>query len=115
MTRVLIVDDSDGVRAAVSMLLEDEGFETLAVSTYAQALDQFKSGKFSLALIDAHLGTHSGVELARELLSQDPQAVIVLMSGAVFHDPTAGLPILQKPFSKRELLEFIHRVLDQAA
>lgn len=119
---VLVVDDSDGICAAVSTLLEDAGFEVRTASNYKQTIQLASESDFHVFLIDARLGPDSGLDLARELLSRRPRAKIIIMSGADFdgeemksQGQRLKLPVLQKPFSRQELLDCVRRVADKAA
>jgi DNA-binding NtrC family response regulator len=115
---VLVVDDSDGVCAAVSMLLEEAGYAVESASGYTQALRSAAQNAFDLLIIDAQLGFESGIDLAGQVLSRRPESKIIIMSGADLHDSADGLlklPILQKPFSRQELIECVQRVAEKAA
>ncbi len=113
---ILVVDDSEGVRAAVSMLLEDHGITAFTASNQQEALNAIQHAEYDLVLVDVQLGVESGLTLATEVLVQRPKTKIILMSGAdvpVHSHPE--LPVLQKPFARAELLECIQKVLELAA
>jgi DNA-binding response OmpR family regulator len=113
---ILVVDDSEGVRAAVSMLLEEQGIDAVTASNPAEALSAILQAEYDLILIDVHLGTESGIALAMNVREQRPNSKIILMSGSgVNLEPHTGLPMLLKPFAREELLDCIRKVLDRAA
>jgi len=113
---ILVVDDSEGVRAAVSMLLEDQGFEAVSASNCAEALAAVLQAEYDVILIDVQLGNESGIALAMRVREQRPNSKIILMSGSgVDLEPHTGLPMLLKPFAREELLDCLRKVLDLAA
>jgi DNA-binding response OmpR family regulator len=117
---ILVVDDSSAVCAAVSMLLEDDGFLVETSESYSEALRITEDQPFDLILIDAQLGLDSGLKLAEELLARLPDSKIVIMSGAdlnLHHHSAdvARLPVLPKPFNREELLNCIRKVTERAA
>lgn len=52
---ILIVDDDNAVRMALSLALERAGFEPLAVGNEAEALDAVRSGRVELVILDMNL------------------------------------------------------------
>lgn len=117
---ILVVDDSSAVCAAVSMLLEDDGFLVETSESYSEALRIAQDQPFDLILIDAQLGLDSGLKLAQELLVRLPESKIVIMSGADLNlhyssADVAQLPVLPKPFNREELLNCVRKVTERAA
>ncbi len=113
---VLVIDDSEGVCAAVSMLLESEGYEVESALSYEEALAFVARSRFDVLLVDANLGERSGTELIPELMGRLPLAKPVLMTGSHVDDLShVPYPKLQKPFTRQELVECLRRVVDRAA
>jgi DNA-binding NtrC family response regulator len=119
---VLIVDDSEGVCLAVSMMLEKHGFKTQTAHDSKGALSLADAHTFDIILIDRILGRESGLDLAEHLLVSAPKSRIIIMSGSVTirvemeaHPQLRRLALLQKPFTRQELLDCLHAVLDNAA
>jgi DNA-binding response OmpR family regulator len=82
--RVLLVDDSDAVRATTGALLEDAGHSVVAVDSLAAARRVFAqepSPPFDLALLDLTLQDGSGTALVPELRRRHPSAAIVIITG----------------------------------
>lgn len=113
---VLIVDDSEGVCAAVSMLLESEGFEVDSALSYEEALAAVERSRFDILLVDVNLGGRSGVELIPKLVARVPSAKPILMTGSHVDDLShVNYPKLQKPFTRQELVECLRRAIERAA
>jgi DNA-binding NarL/FixJ family response regulator len=81
--RCLLVDDSDALIEATSVLLQREGMTVAGVaSNSAKALRQARALRPDVILVDIGLGDESGFDLAR-LLAQDGQdgnAEVILIS-----------------------------------
>ena len=119
---VLIVDDSEGVCLAISMMLEKHGFQTQTAHNASDGLRLAQNQHFDVILMDRTLGSDSGLTVAEQLLQADPGLRIVVMSGSVTvraemdkHPRVSKLPLLLKPFSQRELLDCLRAILDRAA
>ena len=119
---VLIVDDSEGICLALSMMLEKSGFHTKTAHTAAAALSLAREALFDVIIVDHNLGRESGLVLAEQLRHLNPALRMVMMSGSVnlhvemeSHPEVRSLPILQKPFSRQELLDLLRSVIDEAA
>jgi DNA-binding NtrC family response regulator len=119
---VLIVDDSEGVCLALSMMLEKSGFRTQTAHGVEEGLRLADQQPHDVLLLDRCLGSDSGFILAEQVLRSNPTQRIVIMSGSVDmhvemerHPALRHLPVLQKPFSRQELLDCIRAIIDKAA
>ncbi|HVK80274.1 MAG TPA: ATP-binding protein, partial [Verrucomicrobiae bacterium] len=109
--RVLLVDDDELVRDALTHTLTESGFSINAVSNTNAALAQAASNTFDLAIIDVALGPQeSGVDLAHALAGSLPELKILLISGyspEKLDADTSAIAFLQKPFTQETLLSSI--------
>ncbi len=111
--RILLVEDSEGVREFASMVLGENGYIVYSATTVEEALNVFKKekGKFDLVISDVVLPDKSGIKLAQELNIQNPELPILLSSG--YTDQKLQWPIirekgfrlLQKPYAFIDLLK----------
>ncbi|GFO67521.1 hypothetical protein GMLC_11000 [Geomonas limicola] len=122
---VLIMDDEHIVRKVATKMLESLGYQVTACSSGEQAIlryqEALKAGVPYLAVlmdltIPAGMG---GKEAAREILSLDPQARLVVSSG-YFDDPVmADFPsfgfcaVMPKPYKLAELAALMGRLTTQ--
>jgi signal transduction histidine kinase len=108
-TRILLVDDDDLVRAALTRMLAEHGFSVAAAATPNAALEQISASEFDLAIVDVALGPNvSGAELARDLIVHAPHMKILLISGYTqekLDAETRTISFLQKPFTHQALLD----------
>ena len=86
MLRCLIVDDHPGFLLAARRLLEREGMSVVGVaSTSRDALQQARTLRPDVTLVDIHLGTESGFDVARSLwqaAAPVPSPVILISTHA---------------------------------
>jgi DNA-binding NarL/FixJ family response regulator len=79
--RCFIVDDNERFLRAARTLLEREGLAVSGVATSsADALRQVVLLRPDVVLVDVALGEESGFELARRLVADDANGVVILIS-----------------------------------
>ncbi len=116
MTRVLVVEDEQGLREPLVYLLEKEGYDVVAVEDGMQALEAFKTSDPELILLDLMLPGISGNEVCRIIRQTSNVPVIMLTAKDGEIDKVVGLEIgaddyVTKPYSTRELLARMKAVL----
>lgn len=120
--RVLVVDDDEGVRTAVTWALEADGFEVLAVDNGLAAMDVITSTDLSLVVLDLSLPGLGGLDILRRLRAEEVRdgrrhlPIIVLSGRDSETDRIVGLDFgaddyLVKPFSPGELAARARSVL----
>lgn len=116
MTRVLVVEDEESYRDALSYMLRKEGFEVAVAATGTVALETFDRTGADLVLLDLMLPGLSGTEVCRSLRQKSNVPVIMLTAKDSEVDKVVGLELgaddyVTKPFSSRELMARIRAVL----
>lgn len=111
---VLLVDDEDAVRRALTMYLRRQGASVVEAKSYAEAANQLLGRKFNIVVSDVMLGDGSGLTLGRLCRNIKPPVAFVAITGAIEtdildDDVTPTTVFLQKPFALDELRA---RVLD---
>ncbi len=79
--KVLIVDDSELARALVARQLTAGGLSPVPVARPSDAAIT-DTQSFAAAVLDLEIGTHSGLDLARDLRARDPSLPIVFLSSS---------------------------------
>ncbi len=108
--RVLIVDDEPGIRAALSQLLEYEGYEVRAVASGREGLAAYEQWHPQLTFLDVKMEGLDGLETLKRLRAADPAAVVVMISGhasiadAVEATHLGAYDILEKPLDTDRIL-----------
>src|SRR5512139_4003525 len=101
---VLVVDDEPNIRKTLSIALEAEGHQVVAVSNSRDALSEATRRYFDLALIDLRLGTESGMELITTLRATCPWMKSVVITAYASIDSAVeamrrgAFDYLPKPF-----------------
>lgn len=96
--RCFIVDDSTHFLEAARSRLESDGLTVVGVaSTIEQALRQLDDAEPDVVLVDVNLGSESGLDLARRMLTEtavDPARVILISTQAAddLIDLVEGVP-----------------------
>lgn len=76
--RILVVDDSEAIRYAVTHLMRQSGYEVIEASTGQECIDQARSKKPDLVLLDIMLPDFDGLEAMRRLKA-DPQTASIFI------------------------------------
>jgi CheY-like chemotaxis protein len=96
--RVLIIDDNNAFRAAARQLLERGGFIVVAeAASGTDAVEDAKTHRPDLALVDLQLPDFDGFEVAERLSRLDPAPKVILTSsldGADFGALVTSSPAL---------------------
>jgi CheY-like chemotaxis protein len=122
--RILVVEDDDGVRAVVSMILAEAGYDILQARSLRQARAMLDEHDRSIALVitDLVLTDGHGLDLVSELRKRRPSLPVLCMSGYAEREGDdgsmlglmQGIAHLQKPFSFDDLLSKVRSLLDAA-
>ena len=115
--RILVIDDEQGIRAALGQLLEYEGYE---VRTHANATDgiaEYQKWRPHLVFLDVKMAGMDGMEALKRLREIDPAATIVMISGhatirtAVEATQLGAYEILEKPLDTDRILVMLRNAL----
>lgn len=100
--RILILDDDKTVRDTLARFLS-VSHEISLFATSEEALSQFKTDHFDIALVDLNLPHIPGNVVCQKLKTQDPNIVTILMTGWQIDSSDARREnadhYLQKPFT----------------
>jgi len=105
---VLLVEDDSGIRAAVRLMLEDEGYDVVEAATGEEGIERFRAGGADLAIVDLLLPGIGGLDVVRALRATSGLPILVVTAQADSHDVVAGLEAgaddyVTKPFVPKEL------------
>ena len=108
--RILVVDDEQGIRAALGQLLEYEGYEVRTVSSAADGVTEFQKWRPHLVFLDVKMAGMDGMEALKKIRELDPAALVVMISGhatirtAVEATQAGAFEILEKPLDTDRIL-----------
>jgi CheY-like chemotaxis protein len=80
-TQLLLVDDDDNLREAVSAILERGGFEVRTARNVNEALKLIASERFDILVSDLHMpGKGDGLTVVSALRHANPRAITIILS-----------------------------------
>jgi len=115
-TWILVIDDDAGTREALAEILGRVGYQVAAWADDALLEASDLARDFQVAIIDYHLPSGDGLNVAARLKGLQPDCRIILTSSefppASELSPARGLvdQFLTKPFSKDVILEVVARL-----
>ncbi len=117
MPSVLLVDDEAALREALSMALEDAGFEVTCAPDGGRALAVHRETPHDLVVSDVNMPHLDGFQLCRRLREAGDSVPVVLLTSRIGEiDEALGLDLgaddyVTKPFSIRVLVARIRALL----
>jgi two-component system chemotaxis response regulator CheY len=112
--RVLIVEDDQDVRAVLSLILSDAGYNVYEACDGLEALEALKKRRYDAVLTDYHMPRMDGLELLDLVQAMWPDTPVLVASSdrllteqAWDHLLAPAYAVLTKPFETRGLLEAV--------
>jgi CheY-like chemotaxis protein len=81
-TRILVVDDDEGIRDIISTALSGIGYDVVTASRGTEALNLLPKGSFALVLTDLQMPGMDGWSLASRIKERFPRIPVVLMTAS---------------------------------
>ena len=116
MNTLLFIEDDDGIRLALRLALEDEGYTVHEAANGTDGLGQFSAHEVDLVLLDLRLPDMSGFDVCRALRAESIVPIIIITAQTDTHDMVAGLEAgaddyVTKPVVPKELAARIRALL----
>jgi DNA-binding response OmpR family regulator len=116
MESLLFIEDDDGIRLALSLALEDEGYSVRQAANGVDGLASFDAEPPDLVLLDLRLPDMSGFAVCRELRVRSIVPIIIITAQTDTVDMVAGLEAgaddyVTKPVVPKELAARIRALL----
>jgi DNA-binding response OmpR family regulator len=113
---LLFIEDDDGIRLALRLALEDEGYEVREAPDGASGLAAFDEREADLVLLDLRLPDMSGFDVCRQLRARSIVPIIIITAQTDTYDMVAGLEAgaddyVTKPVVPKELAARIRALL----
>ncbi|HEY3861157.1 MAG TPA: sigma-54 dependent transcriptional regulator [Verrucomicrobiae bacterium] len=116
--KVMVVDDTDGVRDLIGTILQRNGYEPALKATAAQLLSSFTEPQPDIILLDLVLPDGDGLELLPQIKKQWPDTEVIVLTGhatfdvAVEATKRGAYHFQNKPFDQKILLLSVERALE---
>jgi two-component system response regulator RegX3 len=116
---ILVVDDEQSYRDALSVALQREGFIVETAADGPEAITKFEACRPGLVLLDVMLPHMSGVDVCRELRTRSQVPIIMVTARNAEIDAVVGLEVgaddyVTKPFRLRELVARVRAAMRRA-
>jgi DNA-binding NtrC family response regulator len=121
MAHILVVDDERPTLDALSIILRREGHAVLTAISGKEALDHLEEQDVDLILSDVKMPAMDGLSLLRQVKSEHPGVVVLMMSG--HQDVTAAVEAMKegafdylvKPFGKDDVIRTVQKAMAHQA
>ena len=117
--RILIVDDDETIRTALSTILEDEGYNVDTAKNGKEAIKHSCDKFYNIALIDIRLPDIEGIELLTKMKDTTPKMRKIIITGyptiqnAVEAVNRGADAYILKPFDVEKVLRTIEDQLEK--
>lgn len=106
---ILVVDDDPAISEMLTIVLESEGFQPIAVTDGNEAVPVFREHNPDLILLDLMLPGMNGVDICRTIRAESPVPIVMLTAKTDTVDVVLGLEsgaddYITKPFKHKELI-----------
>lgn len=116
--RILVVDDENGPRQSLRMLLKEEHDVFLATDV-PSALEILEKEPMNLVITDIRMPKHSGVELLQRVKERFPDVQVIILTGYAHLDTAmqaveyGAFAYLEKPFDNDTMLRHVQAALEK--
>jgi DNA-binding response OmpR family regulator len=119
-SRILVVDDEDGIRRTLAIALGKAGYQVLEARDGAEAMRLWRDSGADLIITDLHMPDKNGLEVIMELRAFDRSIPIIAMSdggrtrqhGLLGDAKLLGaVRTVPKPFTLEEMLAVVRQEL----
>jgi DNA-binding response OmpR family regulator len=113
---LLFIEDDDGIRLALRLALEDEGYTVHEAVNGAEGLAALQEHEVDLVLLDLRLPDMSGFDVCRSIRAESITPIIIITAQTDTYDMVAGLEAgaddyVTKPVVPKELAARIRALL----
>jgi two-component system response regulator FixJ len=118
---IYIVDDDDGMRKALTLLMTTVGYAPVSFARPSEFLAKYDPAQPGCLVLDVRMPEMSGLEVQQQLNRCGSMLPVILITGhgdipmAVQAMKDGAFDFLQKPFRDQELLDRINAALKQDA
>jgi two-component system response regulator HydG len=119
VSRILVIDDDEGVRESMGRMLRGAGYAVEMAETGEAGLALARGNAFDVILSDMRMPGISGIEVLQKLREQRVDSAFIIMTGfgtvdsAVESMKLGAVDFVQKPFFREELLMRVRSAADR--
>ncbi|MDZ4713505.1 MAG: sigma-54 dependent transcriptional regulator [bacterium] len=119
MEKILVIDDNESVRFALTELLEEHGFEVISFDNGTDALkDISTSNHCELVILDMKLPGMSGIDILKGIKSKKSHIPVIMLTAfgdiktAVNAMKEGATDFITKPFDNDSMIKTIRKTLE---
>jgi len=118
-TRIIIVDDDEGIRETLAAILQEEGYQVDTAESGKEAIEKTDAKFYNLALIDIRLPDIEGIDLLKQIKDTVPKVRKIIITGyptlqnAVKAVNNGADAYVLKPFDMEKVLRIIGEQLEK--
>lgn len=115
--RILVVDDEENARVALSKILSREGYDVVSACNGTEALANLRSKDVDLIITDLNMPEMNGLTFLRELKSRHPASDVIMVTAygeveSYLEAMSLGVfEYINKPVKYEELKTVIDKIL----
>jgi two-component system cell cycle sensor histidine kinase/response regulator CckA len=119
---ILVAEDNEGLREAAQEMLQRLGYRVILASDGRDAIDLFKTmlGQIDMVILDVVMPGISGPAVYSQMAVLQPNLRVIFSTGYTTETASLnstlekGVPILQKPYTMKNLGQIVRSTLDRA-
>jgi len=114
---ILIVDDDKEICDYMESFLSKDGFAVKTLTSPQEAVEEIKSGRYHLVILDLMMPKIDGIELLSQIRKVDTDIAVIIFTGypsletAVASMKLDVVDYIKKPFNPEEFGQVIERVV----
>jgi two-component system NtrC family sensor kinase len=81
MSKLLIIDDEEGIRKVLGLSLASDGYEVLTASGGEEGIEKFKNESPPVVLTDIKMPGIDGIEVLKQVKEFNPGAEVIMITG----------------------------------
>ncbi len=112
---VLLIEDTPSLQMVYRAVLQGAGFSVLSASTATEGMRAFQASGAKVVLLDLMLPDRDGLELVREICTQNPEAQVLVITAnasinkAVESMQAGACDFLIKPFDETRFINAVRK------
>jgi DNA-binding NtrC family response regulator len=114
---ILIIDDEPSILEALTLILDDQGYETVSAKTGRDGIEQSRRRNFDVTVTDLRLPDMSGLDVLKAIREKDCNSRVIVITAhgtpetVVELKACGALDVLKKPFVPSDILSLIESAL----
>lgn len=114
--KILVVDDEEGMRDFLELMLNRKGYNTVIASNGVEAVELLRSERFDIVIADIKMAPLSGIDVLKEARRLYPEIIVIMISAYATPDTAVeamregAYDYLPKPFDIDEM----YRIIEEA-